>query len=123
MTTIEGIITIIIVIIIIVLLYRYSNKELKNEKLMELKEFRVRSIMYRLILKDNQYAELFDGLVLINEKQPIQIKAIYNNQTVLLVNRLDPNKQIKIKLNKLSLENLDNTRNWVLNNLYLIKTI
>ena len=123
MTTIEGIITIIIVIIIIVLLYRYSNKELKNEKLMELKEFRIRSIMYRLILKDNQYAELFDGLVLINEKQPIQIKAIYNNQTVLLVNRLDPNKQIKIKLNKLSLENLDNTRNWVLNNLYLIKTI
>lgn len=114
--------TIIIIFLVVgvILLISYSNKETQKDKEFDLKDFKIRSIMTRLNLKNNQYAILNDGLLLTNEKQIIQIKIIYDNSTVLLVNRQDPKKQKRIKLHKFDLENLDNIRMWILNNLYSI---
>lgn len=118
----ETIITIIIIIVVFIIIYKYLQYEQSQERDEYQKSFKINSIMKRLSLTTKTKAVFQEGLLLDNdENQIIQIVEIYNNKKVLLINRNNPKHRIKINLNKLTLHNLDNIREWILHDMYTIK--
>ena len=108
----------VVLVTVVVILLRYTKKEAELDAETRRKAFKIDSIMRNLQLDKGQSALLNEGLLLLGCEQPIQIKEIRLDQTVLLVNRMTPKKQKRVSLYKLDLTNLDNIRTWILNNLY-----
>lgn len=115
-------ITIVLIIVVFIIIYKNLQYDEKKYKENYQKNFKIEALMRRLPLQFNQTVVFFDGLLLENNKnQLIQIISLDYNRKVLLINRNNSKKKIKIKLNKLTIQNIENIREWVLHGLYDIK--
>ena len=95
---------------IVTSLYFYTKYEIQKGNEFNNKENVISSIMIKLNLLSKQHIIFLDGLLLINEKQIIQIYSLSSNKVVTLINRQN-NKHLLIHLNRLSIQDLNNIKN------------